>query len=50
MSVGCILFIKGILRIELAQECRIESAVEAELVSAGRVRQSVLRSAFEGRL
>ena len=28
----------------------IESAVEVGLVSAGRVRQSVLRSAFEGRL
>ena len=27
-----------------------ESAVEVGLVHAGRVRQSVLRSAFEGRL
>ena len=28
----------------------VESAVEAGLVRAGRVRQAVLRSAFEGRL
>jgi hypothetical protein len=28
----------------------IESAVEAGLVRAGRLRRSVLRSAFEGRL
>ena len=28
----------------------VESAVEAGLVRAGRLRQSVLRSAFEGRL
>jgi hypothetical protein len=28
----------------------IESAVEVDLVRAGRLRQSVLRSAFEGRL
>jgi len=28
----------------------IESAVEVGLVRAGRLRQSVLRSAFEGRL
>ena len=29
---------------------RIESVVEVGLVRAGRLRQSVLRSAFEGRL
>ena len=28
----------------------VESAVDAGLVRAGRLRQSVLRSAFEGRL
>jgi len=28
----------------------VESAVEVSLVRAGRLRQSVLRSAFEGRL
>ena len=28
----------------------VESAVEVGLVRAGRLRQSVLRSAFEGRL
>lgn len=28
----------------------VDSAVEAGLVRAGRLRQSVLRSAFEGRL
>lgn len=35
---------------QMSQVKEVESAVEVGLVRAGRLRQSVLRSAFEGRL
>jgi len=41
-------FILSKLRLSVVGE--VESAVEVGLVRAGRLRQSVLRSAFEGRL
>lgn len=39
IAEGCLITVK-----------QVESAVEVGLVRAGRLRQSVLRSAFEGRL
>ena len=38
----------GAAKVNVMRE--VESAVEAGLVRAGRLRQAVLRSAFEGRL
>jgi len=44
------LFADGLLVRRLSMFGEVESAVEVGLVRAGRLRQSVLRSAFEGRL
>jgi hypothetical protein len=45
---GCFVSLRAMLRLSVVGE--VESTVEAGLVRAARLRQAVLRSAFEGRL
>jgi hypothetical protein len=52
MNIAFIITIQSVSHLEQWQSVvrDVESAVEVGLVRAGRLRQSVLRSAFEGRL